>query len=104
MISVTVTVEKILRNSAEVVWEATYPSTHAANDQLGTYMGSREFGLEDLSGLSLGEFRGRLYRLLKRLPEPSLERELVEMIYEDPALPNNEDLGKKLAVVNVTIA
>lgn len=103
MINLVVAVDKVLTHRSERVWEASYPSTHEANDRLGDHMGSREFGIEDLSGLSLGEFRGRLYRLLKRLPEDSVERALVEMIYHDPSLPDNSDLGKKLAVVEVTV-
>lgn len=100
MIELRISVNK---PTGEVMWEGTYPTTHAANDMLGDRMGSQEYGMDDLSGLSLGEFRGRLVRLLRRLDPESIERALVASVIEDPFFPDNEDMGKKRTVVTVSI-
>lgn len=109
MALVVVTVERHLHRDAgtvdvEVLWRSTLETTQAALDAVADHMGSAEEGIQDLTGLTLGEFKGRLRRLLRpgRIPPGSLASELPRALLA-LGLPSNDKVGKRAAVVRVEV-
>lgn len=81
----------------KVLWETAIAYSDEEDKYVASHMGSTESSITELTGLSLGDFRGRLRRLGKRLKGPAAER-LQDLC---DALPKSSDVSKKLTVVKL---
>lgn len=94
-------------NKRVEVWAKDYFSTVGDDEALSEHMGSQEFGIDDLSGLSLGEFHRRIGRLKKRTEAKGdfQAAQIPQMLVDDWAIPTNTDalINKHPAEVEIVV-